>query len=82
MYFENASRILRTLQQVEQSILLLLDWNKDLQSADDFLVSPEGMKNLAASCMLVEAIGEAYRKIDKGTEASCCRSIRLFHGKL
>ena len=68
MSFENASRILRTLQQVEQSRLLLLDWNKDLQSADDFLVSPEGMKNLAASCMLVEAIGEAYRKIDKGTD--------------
>lgn len=56
------------LQQVESSILLLQEWNKNVQSVDDYLLSPEGTKNLAASCMLIEAIGEAYKKIDKETE--------------
>ena len=31
------------------------------------MLSPEGMKNLAASCMLIEAIGEGVKKIDKKT---------------
>ena len=65
--FDKKDRILGSLQQIEKSILLLQDWNKDLQSVDDYLLSAEGVKNLAASCMLIEAIGEAYKKIDNET---------------
>lgn len=39
-----------------------------MQSVDDYLLSAEGVKNLAASCMLIEAIGEAYKKIDNETD--------------
>ena len=56
------------LQQVEKSILLLQEWNENVNSTDDYLLTPEGTKNLAASCMLVEAVGEAYKKIDALTE--------------
>lgn len=63
-------RILMSLRQIEDSILLLQVWNKNLQCVDDFLCSPEGTKNLAASCMLIEAIGEAYKKIDKDTDGT------------
>jgi len=66
--FDKKDRILGSLQQIEKSILLLQDWNKDLQSVDDYLLSAEGVKNLAASCMLIEAIGEAYKKIDNETD--------------
>lgn len=66
--FDKKDRILSSLQQIEKSILLLQDWNKDLQSVDDYLLSAEGVKNLAASCMLIEAIGEAYKKIDNETD--------------
>ena len=66
--FEKSKRILSILKQVEDSILLLQDWNKNLRSVDDYLLTPEGMKNLAASCMLIEAIGEAYKKIDLETD--------------
>lgn len=59
-----------SLRQIEDSILLLQVWNKNLQCVDDFLCSPEGTKNLAASCMLIEAIGEAYKKIDKDTDGT------------
>lgn len=60
--FEKKERILSALKQVEDSILLLQEWGKDIRSVDDYLLSHEGIKNLAASCMLIEAIGEAYKK--------------------
>ncbi len=44
-------------------------WNKDVHSADDYYCTPEGMKNLAASCMLIEAIGEGVKQIDKLTQS-------------
>ena len=66
--YKHQERIVQTLRQVEDSILLLQDWNKKVSCADDYLLTPEGVKNLAASCMLVEAIGEAYKKIDVLTD--------------
>ena len=45
------------------------DWNHDVMSVDDYYGSPEGMKNLAASCMLLEAIGEGIKQIDKLTSS-------------
>lgn len=48
MFCERKNRILSTLQQVENSILMLQNWNKNIHNADDFLLSPEGTKNLAA----------------------------------
>ena len=38
-------------------------------SADDYYSTPDGMKNLAASCMLVEAIGESINQIEKLTQS-------------
>ncbi|MBQ8673914.1 MAG: DUF86 domain-containing protein [Bacteroides sp.] len=35
------------------------EWNKDVKSVDNYLLSPEGMKNLAATCILIEAINES-----------------------
>lgn len=63
-------RVLMTLRQIEESILLLQDWNKEIRCADEYLLSPEGTKILAASCMLIEAIGEAYKRIDQKTEGT------------
>ncbi len=60
--------VLDSLRHIEESILLLQEWNGNVTSADDYLLSPEGMKNLAASCMLIEAIGESFKKIDKETD--------------
>ena len=75
MSYKHKERVLQSLRQIENSILLLQEWNAGLKSADDYLLSPEGMKNLAASCMLVEAIGEAYKKIDVMTD---CALLPLF----
>lgn len=55
------------LGQIRQAILDLQQWNKSIASADDWLSSAEGMKTLAANCMLLEAIGEGFRNIDERT---------------
>ena len=55
------------LQQIKGAILDIQKWNDKISSADDWLSSPDGMKTLAASCMLIEAIGEGFRKVDDKT---------------
>ena len=56
------------LVQIRTAILQLMDWNSNIISSDDYYSSPDGMKNLAASCMLIEAIGEGIKQIDKITD--------------
>lgn len=54
-----------TLLNIRKSILLLLEWNDGVQSTDEWTESVSGMQKLAANCMLIEAIGEAVKQIDK-----------------
>lgn len=63
-----SNRILSVLHQIRDAILQLENWNKNVNSSDDYYCSPDGMKNLAASCMLIEAIGESIKQIDKLTD--------------
>ena len=63
--FENLEIIRETLLNIRKSIVLLTEWNKDVKSTDEWNVSPTGMQKLAANCMLIEAIGEAVKQIDK-----------------
>ena len=46
---------------------LIASWNEKVESSDDYLTSPEGMQKMAASCMLIESIGEGVKKIDRLT---------------
>lgn len=64
-----SNRIAGTLLQIKKAIEQLQDWDKDIQNVDDYYSTPEGMKNLAASCMLIEAIGEGVKQIDKLTQS-------------
>ena len=56
------------LEQIKDAILDVRKWNEKVSSADDWHSSPDGMKTLAASCMLIEAIGEGVKKIDNITK--------------
>lgn len=67
--FTSSNRIKGIFLQIKEAIEQLQEWNKDVQSADDYYSTPDGMKNLAASCMLVEAIGESINQIDKLTQS-------------
>ncbi|WP_295367181.1 HepT-like ribonuclease domain-containing protein [Prevotella sp.] len=68
--FMLSNRLKVLLFQIRTAILQLKEWNNNVQSSDDYYCSPDGMKNLAASCMLIEAIGESIKQIDKITEGN------------
>ena len=61
-------RVLGILEQIQTAIGQLKEWNADVTKADDYYLSPGGMQKLAASCMLIEAIGEGVHQIDDITE--------------
>ena len=65
-----SNRLKVLLFQIRTAILQLKEWNNNVQSSDDYYCSPDGMKNLVASCMLIEAIGESIKQIDKITEGN------------
>ena len=65
-----SDRTFGLLHQIHEAIQMLKDWNKSILCVDDYYSSPEGMKNLAASCMLIEAIGESVKLIDKMTDGN------------
>ncbi len=67
--FTSSNRVKGILLQIKTAIEQLQEWNKDVLSADDYYSTPDGMKNLAASCMLVEAIGESINQIEKLTQS-------------
>lgn len=62
------TRVCIIFKQIRDAISQLRDWNSKVTSTDDYYSSPDGMQKLAASCMLIEAIGESINQIDKITE--------------
>ena len=56
------------LKQIRESIHNLEEWNSSFSDANELLTSPEGVKTLAADCMLIEAIGEGIKRIDERTK--------------
>lgn len=60
--------MLGILEQIQAAIGQLKEWNADIKQAEDYYLSPDGMQKLAASCMLIEAIGEGIHQIDDITE--------------
>ena len=62
---EKRDRIKYTLEQIDTAINQLKEWNEGIDDADEFYLSSSGMQKLAANCMLIEAIGEGIKQIDK-----------------
>lgn len=56
------------LGQIESAILRLQERTEKIESVDDFLMSPGGMEKLDAACMLLIAIGESLKNLDKVTD--------------
>ena len=65
LYSDSAKRrALQTLLSIDETIQQLIDWNKDIHSADDFASSQTGMQLLAANDMLISAIGEGVNNVN------------------
>jgi uncharacterized protein with HEPN domain len=58
------------LQQILQALRTILQRFEPVKSSDDFTSSPAGMEKLDSICMLLIAIGENLKNIDKVTGGS------------
>ena len=59
--------VLHVLDRIDEAIDTVKTRNKSILSADDFLSTPEGKEKLDAACMVLEAIGESFKNLDKLT---------------
>ena len=66
----NKEIVISTIDQLSTAINQIIDWNTTINNSDDYLSSTDGMKTLAATSMLIEAIGEGIKKIDLKTNGS------------
>ncbi len=58
------------LNQIHKAAVTLLERFEPVKSVDDFTHSPAGMEKLDSICMLLIAIGESLKKLDKITDNS------------
>ena len=63
----NKQTALHILDRIEEAINTVQIRNKVIRKADDYLLSPEGKEKLDAACMVIEAIGESFKQLDKVT---------------
>jgi hypothetical protein len=59
---------------------MIIEWNKEVTTEEDYLTSSEGMQKMAASCMLIESIGEGVKKIDKIVPNLLSEIARMYPG--
>ena len=65
---EQKSLTLDILYDIQSAIDRLRERTERIHTIDDFLDSPNGMILLDATCMLLIAIGESLKSLDKVTE--------------
>ena len=65
---EKQAMVYETLKNIETAITRLQERTVQIHTADDFLLSPFGMEKLDAACMVLIALGEAIKTLDKLTD--------------
>lgn len=65
---EQREIVIDALEQIKSAIENLLSWNEGIDDMNTLLMSPGGMQDLAGNCMLIMAIAEGFKKIDKMTD--------------
>lgn len=64
---EKLAMVYETLKNIETAITRLQERTVQIHTAEDFLLSPFGMEKLDAACMVIIALGEAVKTLDKLT---------------
>ncbi len=64
---EKQAMVYETLKNIETAINRLQERTVQIHSADDFVLSPFGMEKLDAACMVIIALGESVKTLDKLT---------------
>jgi len=64
---EKQAMVYETLKNIDTAITRLQERTVQIHTANDFLLSPFGMEKLDAACMVLIALGEAVKTLDKLT---------------
>ena len=56
-----------SLTKIQTALERILTRSETILSPDDFLITPSGVERLESICMLLIAIGESVKRIDKAT---------------
>jgi len=73
--------VYETLTNLENAVNTLIERTDSIRSADDFVSTPWGMEKLDAACMVLLAIGESIKNLDKLTEKKLLSSYPLIDWK-
>ena len=65
---EITAQVYETLKNINLAISRLQDRSVGINSVNDYLMSPTGMEKLDAACMVLIALGESVKTLDKQTE--------------
>lgn len=65
---EKLQMVYETLKNIDTAITRLQERTVQIHTADYFLLSPFGMEKLDAACMVIIALGEAIKTLDKLTD--------------
>ena len=60
--------LIDTLEQIKDTLSVVMKRTKSIQTVDDFYMSESGMILLDSVCMKLVAIGEAIKNLDKLTD--------------
>ena len=63
--FSREALIKEILRKLLESCDYIIEWNQNIYSSQDYHLSSSTKQTMAASCMLIEAIGEGFKSIDK-----------------
>lgn len=73
--------VLSIMKQIDDALETIKSRTYQIQSANDFTETPEGMEKLDGVCMLFMAVGEALKNIDKVTSGSLLSKYPEFDWK-
>ena len=65
---EITAQVYETLKNINLAITRLQNRSVGINSVNDYLMSPTGMEKLDAACMVLIALGESVKTLDKLTE--------------
>ena len=65
---DKTAMVFETIKNIETAIIRLEERNIQVHSVNDYLLSPWGMEKLDAACMVIIALGESVKTLDKQTD--------------
>ena len=70
-----------SLIKIQTALDRILKRSETILSPDDFLTTPSGVERLESICMLLIAIGESVKRIDKATNkySVCYKNFKYGH---